>query len=73
MAGFWLKQLTATHKYLATLFNKLIQKIQILEWPMPGVTILIPKNTNTERPKNLSAYSRQSQSIDNKQKKAQVY
>ena len=45
---FWLKQLTATHTYLATLFNKLIEEGQIPEWLMTGITILIPKNENTE-------------------------
>jgi hypothetical protein len=42
--NFWLKQLTATHKYLATLFNKLIEEEQTPEWPTAGVTLLIPKN-----------------------------
>jgi hypothetical protein len=50
--NFWLKQLTATHTYLATLFNKLIEEGQILDWLMAGVTVLIPKNENTVRPKN---------------------
>ena len=26
IANFWLKQLTATHTYLATLFNKLLEE-----------------------------------------------
>jgi hypothetical protein len=47
-----LKQLTAPHKYLVTLFNKPIEEDQTLEWLMAGVTILIPKNENTKRPKN---------------------
>jgi hypothetical protein len=42
----------ATHKYLATLFNKLIEEDQTPEWLMAGVTLLIPKNENTEKPKN---------------------
>jgi hypothetical protein len=50
--NFWLKQLTATHKYLATLFNKLIEEHQTPEWLMAGVTSLTPKNENTENPKN---------------------
>jgi hypothetical protein len=51
--NFWLMLLTATHKYLATLFNTLIKEDQILEWLIAGVTtMLIPKNENTERPKN---------------------
>jgi hypothetical protein len=29
--NFWLKQLTATHTYLATVFNKLIEEDQIPE------------------------------------------
>jgi len=31
IANFWLKQLTATHKRMATLFNKLIEEDQIPE------------------------------------------
>jgi hypothetical protein len=50
--NFWLKQLMAKHKYLATLFNKLIEEDQTPEWLMAGVTLLIPKNNNTEKPKN---------------------
>jgi hypothetical protein len=50
--NFWLKQLTVTHKYLATLFNKLIEEDQTPAWLMAGVTLLIPKNENTEKPKN---------------------
>jgi hypothetical protein len=52
IANFWFMQLTATHKYLATLFNTLIKENQILKWLMAGVTMLIPKNANSERPKN---------------------
>jgi hypothetical protein len=35
-----------------TLFNKLIEEDQTPEWLMAGVTLLIPKNKNTEKPKN---------------------
>ena len=49
IANFWLMQLSATHRYLATLFNTLIKEDQILEWLMAGVTMLIPNNENTER------------------------
>ena len=52
IANFWLKQLTATHKHIAALFNKLIEEDQILKWLMAGVTFLIPKTENTENPKN---------------------
>jgi len=52
IANFWLKQLTATHKHIAVLFNKLIEEDQILEWLMAGVAFLISKNGNTENPKN---------------------
>jgi len=45
-------KLTATHKHLAALFNKLIEDDQIPEWLTAGVTVLIPKNENTENPKN---------------------
>jgi hypothetical protein len=40
--NFWLKQLTATHKYLVTLFNKLIEEDQTPEWPKAGVRLFIP-------------------------------
>ena len=50
--NFWLKQLTATHRHIAAIFNKLIEEDQILEWLTAGVTFLIPKNKNTENPKN---------------------
>ena len=43
IANFWFKQLTATHKHIAALFNKLIKNDQIPEWLMAGVTVLIPK------------------------------
>jgi hypothetical protein len=42
----------ATHKYFATLFNKLIEEDQTPEWITAGVTLLIPKNENTEKPKD---------------------
>jgi hypothetical protein len=45
MAIFWVKQLTATHKHIAALCNKLIEEDQIPEWLTPGVTFLIPKKT----------------------------
>ena len=50
--NFWLKQLTATHKHIAAIFNKLIEEDSIPEWLTTGVTYLIPKNENTENPKN---------------------
>jgi hypothetical protein len=37
---------------MAAIFNKLIEADQIPEWLMAGVTFLIPKNENTENPKN---------------------
>jgi len=52
IANFWLKQLTATHKHIAALFNKLIEEDKIPEWLTAGVTFLIQKNKNTENPKN---------------------
>ena len=51
ITNFWLKQLTATHKHIAVLFNKFIEG-QIPEWLTAGVIFLIPKNENTENPKN---------------------
>jgi hypothetical protein len=47
IANFWLKQLTATHKHIAALFNKLFEEDQIPEWSTAGVIFLIPKNENT--------------------------
>jgi hypothetical protein len=47
-ANFLLKQLTATHIHLGTLFNRHIQEGQIPDWLMIGVTILISKNKNAE-------------------------
>jgi len=52
IAKFWLKQLTATHKHIAALFNKLIEEDQTPEWLTAGVTFFIPKKGNTENPKN---------------------
>jgi hypothetical protein len=52
LANFWLKQLMVTHKCIATLFNKLIAEDQMPEWLLAGVISLIPKNENTEKPKN---------------------
>jgi len=37
------KQLTATHKHTAALFNKTIEEDQILQWLTAGITFLIPK------------------------------
>jgi hypothetical protein len=48
IADFWLKQLTATRKHIAALFNKLIEEDQIPEWLTAGVTFLIPKNEKTD-------------------------
>ena len=49
---FWLKQLTATYRHIAAIFKKLIEEDKIPEWLTAGVTFLIPKNENTENPKN---------------------
>ena len=48
------KQLTATHKHIAALLNKLIEEYQIPDWLKAGVTFLIPKkkNEDAENPKN---------------------
>ena len=45
---FWLKQLTAIHTYLTTLFNKLIEEGQIPDWLTTGLTVLIANNENTK-------------------------
>jgi hypothetical protein len=50
--NFWLKQLSATHKHIAELFNKLIEEDFIPDWLTAGVTHLIPKNEHTGNPKN---------------------
>jgi len=50
--NFLLKQLTATHRHTAAIFNKLMKENQIPEWLTAGVTFLIPKNETTENPKN---------------------
>jgi hypothetical protein len=49
--NFCLKQLTATHKHIAAIFNKLVED-SIPGWLAAGVIYLIPKNENTENPKN---------------------
>jgi hypothetical protein len=36
-------------EYLATFFDKLIKENEVLEWLMPGATIRILKNENTEK------------------------
>jgi hypothetical protein len=41
--NFWLKQLTATRKYIAEIFTKLTEADSILEWLTVGVTYLVPK------------------------------
>jgi hypothetical protein len=52
VANIWLKQLTATHTYLATFFNRHIEEGQTPHQLATGVTILIPKNKNAEISKN---------------------
>jgi hypothetical protein len=47
-----LKQITAKHKHIAAIFNKLNEEDHIPEWLTAGITFLIPKNENTENPKN---------------------
>jgi hypothetical protein len=49
--NFCLKQLTATHKHIAAIFNILIVEDSIPEWLTAGVTYLIPQKENTENPK----------------------
>jgi hypothetical protein len=49
---FWLKQFTATHKHIAAIYNKVLEADQIPEWLTAGIKFLIPKNENTEHPKN---------------------
>ena len=56
--NFWLRQLTATHKHTAKIFNKLIEEDFILEWLTAGVKYLIPKNEYTGNPKNYRPVTR---------------
>jgi len=48
IANYRLKQLTATHTFLATFFNKLIEEDQIPNWLATDVTILISESENTQ-------------------------
>ena len=51
--NFWLKQLSATHDALATAFNKAIDNPEDLpEWFTTARTFLIPKNGESDKPKN---------------------
>jgi hypothetical protein len=43
IVNFWLKQLIATHKHIAALFNKLIEEDQIPEWLTAGITFFYQK------------------------------
>ena len=52
IANFWLKQPTVTQRRIAALFNKLIEADSLPEWLTAGVKFLIPKNENSENPKN---------------------
>jgi hypothetical protein len=49
--NFWLKQLTATHKHIAAIFNDLFEEDSIPEWLTAAVKCLLPKHRNTETPK----------------------
>ena len=40
--NFWLKQLTATHKYMAVIFNKITETEPPPEWLTARVTFRIP-------------------------------
>jgi len=46
------KQLTATHKHMAALFNKFIEEDQIRKWLTARITFLIKKKENTENGTN---------------------
>ena len=75
--NFWLKQLTATRRHIAAIFNKLIEEDQIPEWLTAGVTFLYQKE-NTEKSKelqnrDLSAYNVQTYYICYKQTYAKIY
>ncbi|KAL1447369.1 hypothetical protein WDU94_013907 [Cyamophila willieti] len=50
---FWLKRLEATHKYLACLYERLLENPNLCpDWFTQGNTVLLPKNQNTEDPKS---------------------
>lgn len=50
--NFWLKQFTATHRELTRIFNELVGGEHFPGWFARGTTFLVPKNINTEDPKN---------------------
>jgi hypothetical protein len=52
IVNFWHKHLTATHRHILELFNKLIEEDQIPEWLTAGVTFLIQKTEKTDNAKN---------------------
>jgi len=52
IANYRLKQLTVTHTYLATFFNKVIEEGQIPNWLATCVIIFISENESTQRSKN---------------------
>lgn len=51
--NYYLKYLTSAHKYIAQLFNKIVKGIEpVDQWFTTGRVILIPKDQNTQDPKN---------------------
>ncbi|CAH2106948.1 unnamed protein product [Euphydryas editha] len=51
--NYYIKYLTSVHKYLASLFTNIVSgKEPLEEWFTTGKVILVPKNENTEDPKN---------------------
>ena len=51
--NFWLKQLTALHQLLLNAYNQAIERAENLpDWFTTAQTYLLPKNKDTENPKN---------------------
>ncbi|XP_045455099.1 uncharacterized protein LOC123664624 [Melitaea cinxia] len=51
--NYYIKYLTNVHKYLASLFTNIVSGTEpVEEWFTTGKVILVPKNENTEDPKN---------------------
>ncbi|XP_063588611.1 uncharacterized protein LOC134765758 [Penaeus indicus] len=53
MPNFWLNSLTSSHEKLAINFTKILQNPESApEWLTEGTTYLLPKNQETQNPKN---------------------
>lgn len=52
LPNFWLKEIHAIHPHLARAYNDLSATLNIPSWFAEGRTVLLPKATKTENPKN---------------------